>query len=102
MINNPNWRRGTELDHDSQREVLAAYVHRFTGDHKPAWAREPMPNGKPYPVQFASDADWLANTLFEVTKAGRLNRRQRYCYSRPTWPNGKGDEGPARTEKADE
>jgi hypothetical protein len=70
---------------DDQRHVLAAYVHRYTREHVPAWARrEP---GR-CPVRFASDAEWLANTSFRVRRDGRLDRRARFCESSPTWPDG--------------
>jgi hypothetical protein len=79
--------KGSDLPPAMQRRALAAYVHRFTGDHAPQWARKPMPDGKPYPLQFASDAEWLENTLFSVTAAGDFSKRDRYCRSAPTWPN---------------
>jgi len=52
------------------------------------WAKKPMPNGKYPPVQFASDADWLAHTLFPVRKDGRLAGGNRKCESEATWPEG--------------
>jgi hypothetical protein len=78
---------GGRLHPDDRRYVLAAYVHRFTGNHKPAWASKPMPNGGSYPLQFADDADWLRNTHFAVRTDGRLDRRAKHCTSNPTWPN---------------
>lgn len=79
---------GAALSPRGQRDALASFVHRYTGQHKPDWAREPWkPDGTPYPVQFANDADWLANTLFHATKAGLLDQRYRDCMSTPTWPN---------------
>ena len=81
--------QGTDLSPEDQRYVLAAYVHRFTGDNKPAWANELRPSGKPYPLQFTNDQEWLYNTWFAVTKAGRIDRRYSGCTSEPTWPNGK-------------
>ncbi|WP_440820389.1 hypothetical protein [Pseudomonas aeruginosa] len=77
---------GTDLPHSLQEEAKRLYVHRYTGDHKPFWATRPMPNGNAYPVQFADDADWLANTRFEVTKRGAFSRRVVHCQSNPTWP----------------
>jgi len=71
---------------DVQRQALARFVHRFTRTHRPQWARS-NPN---YMPQFADDSDWLANTRFYVTKAGKLDGRHRYCISTPTWPDGKG------------
>lgn len=79
--------RGKDLHPDDKAYVLAGYVHRFTGDHFPQWARDPRPDGSAYPVQFANDADWLANTWFRARKNGRLDRRVQHCDSRPTWPN---------------
>lgn len=79
--------RGSDLPPTLQREALNAYVHRFTGTHKPQWACKPMPNGKPYPLQFRDDADWLANTRFCVSGRGRVTRLAGDCQSTPTWPN---------------
>ena len=83
-----NYVKGTDLNYVDQVYVLAAYVHRFTGNHKPDWARKPMPNGGEYPVQFKDDADWLANTEFAVKKNGYLDRRVHGCRSNPPWPDG--------------
>jgi hypothetical protein len=82
-----NVTKGSSLSYSQQREVLSAYVHRFTGNHKPAWAHKPMPDGKPYPLQFKDDNDWLENTLFATNKNGSLNKRVKYCESTATWPN---------------
>lgn len=79
--------KGTDLNPVTQREALSRFVHRFTRDHKPRWAQKPMPDGSPYPVQFASDADWLANTTFRVRKDGGLDSRTGFCASSPTWPD---------------
>ena len=77
---------GTQLNPAAKRHALARYVHRYTGTHKPAWARQPRPDGTAYPVQFTDDFDWLAHTRFAVTKAGNLDNRASYCESNPTWP----------------
>lgn len=79
--------KGNTLWIKDKEHVLSAYIHRFTKDHKPMWARETMPNGNKYPVQFESDSDWLDNTFFEVTKQGRLDKRFHHCESNPTWPD---------------
>lgn len=81
------YRLGSELRPDQQRQVLAQYVHRFTGDHRPAWAGRPWKDGQPYPLQFANDREWLANTYFAITGGGELDGRARYCHSTPTWPS---------------
>lgn len=79
--------KGSELSVALQREACAGYVHRYTGDHVPAWARKEWKDGQPYPLQFRDDADWLANTEFPITKAGQLAKQPGDCFSRPTWPN---------------
>ena len=82
--------KGSDLPIELQRQALAAFPYRYTRDHTPTWATK---TGLRYPVQFASDADWLAHTLFAVAgpaRALRLSRRERYCESTPTWPDGKG------------
>ena len=78
---------GHQLSESAKREALARFVHRFTGDHRPQWARNPRPDGSPYPLQFKDDADWLASTRFYVRKDGGLSERHRFCESSPTWPN---------------
>ena len=79
--------RGSEMCDRLQRQALARYPHRFTRDHKPDWATGEWKDGKPYPVQFDSDADWLANTFFPITVKGEFSRREKYCESHPTWPD---------------
>jgi hypothetical protein len=79
--------KGSTLPYAMQEEAKRRWVHRHTAEHVPIWARKPMPNGNAYPVQFASDAEWLANTDFTLTKGGKFSARDRYCRSTPTWPN---------------
>lgn len=79
-------RLGTDLVESDRRHVLAAYCHRFTVKHRPAWACQPMPNGNTYRPHFADDSDWLAHTSFATRTNGRLDRRFSHCFSRPTWP----------------
>ncbi len=81
-------RLGSELSAEDQRHVLASYVHRFTREHRPVWSMRGLwSDNKPYPVQFASDAEWLAHTRFATTISGRLDRRFKGCNSSPTWPD---------------
>lgn len=82
------WRRGAELPLQLQREALRTFLHRYTGDHVPAWVRREAARGIVYPKQFRDDAEWLAHTTFAVTKAGQLHREIGYCLSRPTFPDG--------------
>lgn len=78
-----NMKLGTELSEADQKHALAAYVHRSTREHRPFWYRGFDK------VCFKDDAEWLANTRFPVTKAGRIDRRAYRCESNPTWPDGK-------------
>lgn len=78
---------GSQLGESAKREALARFVHRFTGDHRPAWVRDRRPDGSPYPLHFKDDADWLANTRFHVRLNGKLCEASETCESSPTWPN---------------
>jgi hypothetical protein len=82
--------KGSDLKPETQTEALRRYVHRFTGAHKPEWAYRSFVNvhGKKQAhfVQFKDDREWLEHTYFEVTKAGDLSDRVKYCESYPTWP----------------
>ena len=76
------WKKGTELTTSDREYVLRSYVHRWTADHRPNWSQDTTAT----PVQFASDGDWLENTLFRVKSDGSLDMRARYCMSTPSWP----------------
>ena len=78
---------GSELSPEDQVTALCAFVHRFTKQHRPHWANRPWKNGQTYPVQFASDEDWLANSYFAVCKDGSLSEGTAFCESHPTWPD---------------
>ena len=77
---------GSHLTPADQREAKRRYVHRFTGDHTPSWAAACADGGYPCVLHFADDSDWLAHTLFPVTKFHRL-KAIGDCESSPTWPN---------------
>ncbi len=81
--------RGDLLPVDIQRSCLACYVHRYTKDHKPKWAEKHLLNEAPYPVQFASDTDWLSRSLFpvKVDKNGKITQRAAPCCSYASWPD---------------
>jgi hypothetical protein len=80
---------GLKLPSALQRQALAFYVHRYTRDHTPSWvAACPRLDGKPYPVQFASDSEWLEHTLFPVHRGALTDHP---CQSTPTWPDEQGD-----------
>lgn len=62
------------------------YPHRFTCEHVPQWARKVRPDGTFYAPQYATDAEWYANTVFP--EEGFPACRD-HCYSaRQTWPLG--------------
>lgn len=71
------------------------YVHRFTMEHVPAWAREPvtLADGTQahYKPHFATDREWYESTVFpgEPEHKARGGTRN-HCISAPTWPMGKG------------
>ncbi len=77
---------GTELSAANQKEALAKFVHRYTAEHVPAWARKPREDGSMYPVQFSSDVEWLQFTEFPVDRNGNLTKFGE-CWSHPRWPN---------------
>lgn len=79
-----NSRLGSELTPEDQKQALARFVHRYTGEHLPDWARNEV--NRP-PVQFVDDKDWLAHTRFAVTRSGRLSESAHQCQSEPTWPH---------------
>lgn len=82
-----NWIKGSELSPELQKEVKARYIYRYTGNNKPQWAKETWKDGKPYPLHFKDDKDWLENTKFAVTKKGKLCNKTKYCQSSPSFPN---------------
>jgi hypothetical protein len=79
--------KGSELTPEQQKEVKAKFVHRHTGNNTPQWAKETWKDGKPYPLHFKDDNDWLENSKFAVTKTGKLHNGTKYCNSSPTYPN---------------
>lgn len=81
------WKTGSELSAATQQDALRRYVHRSTREHRPSWASGGWKDGKPYPLQFDNDRDWLCNTRFAVAKSGALCGRTKHCLSSPTWPD---------------
>lgn len=69
-------------------QAKALYVHRYTMEYVPAWARRVNPgNGKFYAPQYKSDKEWYDSTIFpgEPGHDGDKN----HCYSSgQTWPLG--------------
>lgn len=65
--------------------ACAQYVHRFTMEHVPQWAKLPL-RGRYYAPQFRTDAEWYANTIFPPDP-GCYNDTD--CHtSGMTWPLG--------------
>ena len=68
-------------------QAKARYVHRYTREHVPGWARKPSPDGRWYAPQYATDREWFENTVFPPNHP--LGRRRTECYSTgQTWPLG--------------
>jgi hypothetical protein len=73
-------------------EAKRLFVHRYTMEHVPAWAREPHQHSELgevyYAPQYASDREWYERT--EFFGEGEVASRS-HCYSaEPTWPKGRG------------
>lgn len=45
-------------------EAKRDYIHRFTMEHVPDWAKEQRPDGKYYAPQYKTDYEWYCNTHF--------------------------------------
>ena len=66
-------------------EAKRTYVHRYTMEHIPAWARQKCDNGKFYAPQFRTDREWFDATLFPPNNP--FDKRD--CHtSGQTWPLG--------------
>lgn len=80
-----------------KRDVLARFTHRFTMDHVPSWASKRRDDGTYYAPQYASDDEWLSNTIVRTRKDGELDNRYSACESNtPTWPLGQSLPAPFR------
>ncbi len=72
----------------SFKDAKRRYVHRFTMEFVPTWAREVRTDGTYYAPQFASDAEWYDATTFPGE--GELRVNCKHCEtSGQTWPLGK-------------
>lgn len=65
-------------------QAKARYIHRFTMEHVPAWARlRPCDQGGTetwfYAPQFRTDREWYDNTLFPGE--GHVGKREKHCYT---------------------
>jgi hypothetical protein len=59
---------GKKLNSGQHKKVLDAFVHRYTGEHKPYWANKPMPNGEKYKPTHATDKEWVHDHAFHFNK----------------------------------
>ena len=74
---------GDKLTPEDRKHVLDAYIYRMTVESVKRWPNtsETMRDGG-FNLPQITDEEWLQNTLFRVTKSGRLDKRARFCYSR--------------------
>lgn len=73
------WVYGACLNADLRKQVLARFVNRHTGEHRPKWVERDPP--RDYKPLYATDLEWLHNTEFAVTKGGKLDARVLHCIS---------------------
>lgn len=71
-------------------EVCRQWVHRFTCEHFPEWARKPMSTGRFYAPPYISDREWFDNSIFPGEAQHKLQAvGSGYCLSKgQTWPIG--------------
>lgn len=72
-------------------QAKARYVHRYTMEHVPAWARKAAPNGRFYAPQHRTDREWYDNAVFPGEERGgiRVHGNNKSCVSiGETWPLG--------------
>lgn len=82
---------GSYLSASDRAWALVAFPHRYTGEHKPAWANKLRLDGRPYRPQYRDDNEWLAKTRFRCTRNGVAIRSAQACWSTdPSWPEGRG------------
>lgn len=79
----PRYLYGCELSADDQDIALFMVPNRYTGDNTPSRAEAV---GRIVYPEFASDAEFLAGSLFRVHRDGRVDRRQEHIILVPTWP----------------
>lgn len=78
-------------------QAKSRYVHRFTMQHIPAWAREVREDGSYYAPQYRSDKEWYELTKFPGEDG--IPKREKFCQSNgQTWPLGKSLANPFKAE----
>lgn len=66
----------------------ARYVYRYTCDHKPAWANNPIRDMYPAP-QYRSDREWYENTAFPGEDGNEARDTGGAYSTQQTWPLGR-------------
>lgn len=76
------WIRGDQLNAACKKEALNAFVYRMTEESVERWpkVRRMMETGG-WRMPIKTDAEWLAEHAFRVTKAGALARNNKHCVS---------------------
>lgn len=70
----------------SIEKAKAKYVHRFTMEHVPQWAKTQTAAGSFYAPQFSTDKEWYDNTKFPSEPKLTIGSD---CYTTgQTWPMG--------------
>ena len=68
-------------------QAKSQFVHRFTMEHVPSWAKQQREDGSYYAPQYSSDLEWYNRTFFKGESELPSNKS---CYSYdPSWPLGK-------------
>ena len=74
------WIKGKHLTKGQREIVKLNYIYRFTGEHRPTWASEKMPNGQSYNPEFKTDNEWIDSKAFNfIADGSRLNRSIKHC-----------------------
>lgn len=76
-------------------QATRVYVHRYTAEHMPAWARERRSDGTYYAPQYRSDREWYEHTVFPG-EPGHFGGRNHCMSNNPTWPLGQALTAPYR------
>lgn len=74
--------KGTSLSYSQRRQVLAAFLYRWTADNLrriAAWSKA-FPDKKDWPrIPLISDEEWLGRYSFYFTRTGQLSSRKPYA-----------------------
>lgn len=74
-----SWIAGDKLTPTQGLAVLNAYGYRWTIENQ-ARARQWLGGARGVPtISLVTDAEWLADHAFYVTRQGEISRRHRYC-----------------------